>query len=141
MRKPESHLGPYLRHHPRARKIRRVVEDHQVQAVRLYCFQDITGWAPKKCWIHNPQCLPGIEDPGPNGSLSTSSIGAYLDSSSLTGLVPFQEFDLFKYTWSADGSGTYGGNSYMVTNQSRFFYIDVSPLNGHPAIVVGQRQQ
>jgi hypothetical protein len=85
--------------------------------------------------------IAGIEDPGPNGSLSTSSIAAYLDSSSLTGLIPFQEFDLFKYTWSADGSGTYGGNTYMVTNQSRFFYIDVSPLNGHPAVVVGQRQQ
>src|SRR5216684_3133799 len=85
--------------------------------------------------------LAGIEDPGPNGSLSTSSIGAYLDSSSLTGLIPFQEFDLFKYTWSADGSGTYGGNTYMATNQSRSFYIDVSPLNGHPGVVVGQRQQ
>jgi len=85
--------------------------------------------------------LAGIEDPGPNGSLSISSIAAYLDSSSITGLIPFQEFDLFKYTWSADGSGTYGGNTYMVTNQSKFFYIDVSPLNGHPAVVVGQRQQ
>jgi hypothetical protein len=85
--------------------------------------------------------IAGIEDPGPNGSLSTSSIASYLDSSSLTGLIPFQEFDLFKYTWSADGSGTYGGNTYMVTNQSKFFYIDISPLNGHPAVVVGQRQQ
>jgi hypothetical protein len=28
----------------------------------------------------------------------------------------------------------------MVTNQSKFFYIDVSPLNGHPAVVVGQIQ-
>jgi large repetitive protein len=85
--------------------------------------------------------LAGIEDPGPNGSLSTSNIAAYLDSSGLTGLIPFQEFDLFKYTWSADGSGTYGGNTYMVTNQSKFFYIVVSPLNGHPAVVLGQRQQ
>ena len=85
--------------------------------------------------------IAGIEDPGPNGSLSTGNSASYLDSSSLTGLIPFQEFDLFKYTWSADGSGAYGGNTYMVTNQSKFFYIDVSPLNGHPAVVVGQRQQ
>jgi hypothetical protein len=85
--------------------------------------------------------IAGIEDPGPNGNLSTGSISSYLDSSSLVGLIPFQEFDLFKYTWSADGSGTYGGNTYMVTNQSKFFYIDISPLNGHPAVVVGQRQQ
>jgi hypothetical protein len=85
--------------------------------------------------------IAGIEDPGPNGILSTGNSASYLDSSSLTGLIPFQEFDLFKYTWSADGSGTYGGNTYMVTNQSKFFYIDVSPLNGHPAVIVGQRQQ
>jgi hypothetical protein len=38
-------------------------------------------------------------------------------------------------------AGTYGGNTFMVTNQSKFFYIDVSPLNAHPAVIVGQRQQ
>jgi hypothetical protein len=85
--------------------------------------------------------IAGIENPGPNGSLSTGSPSSYLDSSSLTGLVPFQEFDLFQYTWSADGSGTYGGNTYMVTNGSKFFYFDISPLNGHPGVVVGQVQQ
>ncbi len=65
----------------------------------------------------------------------------YVDSSNLTGLFPLQEFELFKYTWSADGTGTWGGNTYMVANQSKFFYIDTSPLNGHPAVVVGQKQQ
>ena len=84
--------------------------------------------------------IAGNEQPGPSGSVS-SDANSYLDSSSLTGLIPFQEFDLFKYTWSADGSGTWGGYTYMVTNQSKFFYIDISPLNGHPAVVVGQRQQ
>jgi hypothetical protein len=83
--------------------------------------------------------IAGNEQPGPNGSVS-SDANSYLDSSNVTGLIPFQEFDLFKYTWSADGSGTHGGNTYMVINQSKFFYIDVSPLNGHPAVVVGQRQ-
>jgi Putative Ig domain len=84
--------------------------------------------------------IAGNEQPGPNGSVS-SDANSYLDSSNVTGLIPFQEFDLFKYTWSADGSGTYGGNTFMVTNQSKFFYIDVSPLNVHPAVIVGQRQQ
>jgi len=83
----------------------------------------------------------GVEQAGPTGGIQTNNISTYIDSSSLTGLIPFQEFELFKYTWSADGSGAYGGNTYMVTNQSKFFYIDVSPLNGHPAVVVGQIQQ
>jgi hypothetical protein len=82
--------------------------------------------------------IAGQEFPTPNGTFSSSI--SYLDSSNLTGLTPFQEFQLFKYTWSADGSGTWGGNTYMVTNQSKFFYIDTSPLNGHPAVIVGQLQ-
>jgi hypothetical protein len=80
--------------------------------------------------------IAGQEFPAPNGIFSSGI--SYLDSSNLTGLTPFQEFDLFKYTWSADGSGTWGGNTYMVTNQSKFFYIDTSPLNGHPGVIVGQ---
>jgi hypothetical protein len=85
----------------------------------------------------------GNEFPARNGQLGTSAPQVnYLYSSNLTGLTPFQEFDLFQYTWSADGSGTYGGNTYMVTNGSakgsKFFYIDTSPLNAHPAVVVGE---
>jgi Putative Ig domain len=85
----------------------------------------------------------GNEFPARNGQLDASAPQVnYLYSSNLTGLIPFQEFDLLHYTWSADGSGTYGGNTYMVTNGSakgaRFFYIDTSPLNAHPAVVVGQ---
>jgi hypothetical protein len=83
----------------------------------------------------------GVEDPTINGGLSGTASLSYLDSSNLTGLFPFQEFTLFKFTWSADGSGTWGGSTYMVTSQSKFFYIDTSPLNGHPAVVVGQKQQ
>jgi hypothetical protein len=82
--------------------------------------------------------IAGQEFPTPNGTFSSAI--SYLDSSNLTGLTPFQEFQLFKYTWSADGSGTWGGNTYMVTNGSKFFYIDTSPLNGHPAVIVGQLQ-
>jgi hypothetical protein len=87
--------------------------------------------------------MVGNEFPARNGQLGTSAPSLnYLYSSNLNGLTPFQEFDLFQYTWSADGSGTYGGNTYMVTNGSakgaKFFYIDTSPLNAHPAVVVGQ---
>jgi len=82
--------------------------------------------------------LAGQEFPTPNGILTGGL--SYLDSSGLTGLLPLQQFQLFKYTWSADGTGTWGGNAFMVTNQSKFFYIDTSPLNGHPGVIVGQLQ-
>jgi hypothetical protein len=84
--------------------------------------------------------IDGVVNVGLSATIPTV-VNYYLDSSNLTGLFPLQEFELFKYTWSADGSGTWGGNTYMVANQSKFFYIDISPLNGHPAVVVGQRQQ
>lgn len=82
--------------------------------------------------------IAGQEFPVPNGIFSGGL--SYMDSSDLTGLFSLQQFDLFKYTWSADGSGTWGGNTYMVTNQSKFFYVDTSPLNGHPGVIVGQLQ-
>ena len=82
--------------------------------------------------------IAGQEFPTPNGTFSSGL--SYVDSSNLTGLFSIQQFDLFKYTWSADGSGTWGGSSYMVTNGSKFFYIDTSPLNGHPGVMVGQLQ-
>lgn len=78
------------------------------------------------------------DNPGTNGGLND----AYLDGSSQTvGLLPFQNFELFSMTFSADGTGTFGGNTYMVTNGRKVFYIDVSPLNSHPAVVVGQQIQ
>ncbi|MBZ5664356.1 MAG: putative Ig domain-containing protein [Acidobacteriia bacterium] len=83
----------------------------------------------------------GVEDPTVNGGLNGTPTLSYLDSSNLTGLFPFQEFTLFKFTWNPDGSGTWGGSTYMVTSESKFFYIDTSPLNAHPAVVVGQKQQ
>ncbi len=54
------------------------------------------------------------------------------------GLVHAQAFTLFRYSWSPDGSGTFGGNTYMVSNGAKVFYIDVSPANGQPAVIVGQ---
>ena len=73
-----------------------------------------------------------------NGGLSD----AYLDGSMRTnGLLPQQVFEMFGMSFSADGSGTFGGYTYMVTNGHKVFYIDTSPLNSHPAIVVGQQIQ
>ena len=96
------------------------------------------GLATEEMLDSQSTVIAGQVFPAPNGIFSSGI--SYLDSSNLTGLTPFQEFDLFKYTWSADGSGTWGGNTYMVTNQSKFFYVDTSPLNGHPGVIVGQLQ-
>ena len=82
----------------------------------------------------------GVQGADLNGNLSSDS---YIDNNipADPGLIPVQAFTMFRYTWSPDGSGTYGGNTYMVSNGAKIFYIDVSPLNGHPAVVVGQRVQ
>jgi hypothetical protein len=72
----------------------------------------------------------------------TNPTSSFIDTSApfAPGLIPVQNFTMFKYTFSPDGSGTYGGNTYMVTNGAKFFYIDLSPFNVHPAVVVGQLQ-
>ncbi|HUM04802.1 MAG TPA: putative Ig domain-containing protein [Terriglobales bacterium] len=82
----------------------------------------------------------GQEGADGNGGLTSDS---YIDTqrASAPGLVPVQAFTMFRYTWNAEGTGTFGGNTYMVTNGDKTFYIDLSPANGHPAVVVGQRQQ
>jgi hypothetical protein len=67
--------------------------------------------------------------------------GSYFDTSAPPAqgaLVEERTYKLFHSTFSADGSGTFGGNTYMVTNGSKFFYFDISPFNGHPAVIVGQ---
>jgi hypothetical protein len=75
----------------------------------------------------------------PNGGLTD----AYIDTqrTGAPGLVPVQQFTMFRYLWSADGTGTFGGNTYMVSNGEKIFFIDLSPANGHPAVILGQRQQ
>ncbi len=82
----------------------------------------------------------GQESADPNGGISPDS---YLDTSGPAApeLSPVQTFTSFRYTWNPDGSGTYGGNTYMVSNGDKVFYIDASPANGRPAVIVGQRQQ
>jgi len=82
----------------------------------------------------------GQETADPNGGISTDS---YIDTSrsSSPGLVPVQAFTSFRYGWSPDGSGTFGASTYMVSNGDKVFYIDTAPTNGHPAVIVGRRQQ
>lgn len=65
--------------------------------------------------------------------------GSYVDLSLPGALIPVLSYDLFHYTWNADGSGTFGGNTFMVSNAKKIFYIDISPLNAHPAVVVASR--
>jgi len=79
----------------------------------------------------------------PNSANSQGGINdSILDGSTPgAGLFPFQTFELFRYAWSPDGSGTMGGNTSMVTNGHKFFYIDISPLNTHPAVIIGQQQE
>ncbi len=82
----------------------------------------------------------GQESADPNGGITPDS---YIDTSrpAAPGLIPVQSFTSFRYTWSPDGTGAYGGNTYMVSNGDKVFYIDTSPATGHPAVIVGQRQQ
>jgi len=42
------------------------------------------------------------------------------------------------YAVNTDGSGKFGGQTASVTNGSTTFYIDESPLNSHPAVIVVQ---
>ncbi|MBZ5623577.1 MAG: Ig domain-containing protein [Acidobacteriia bacterium] len=65
--------------------------------------------------------------------------GSYLDLSTPTALMPVLSYELFRYTWNADGTGTFGGNTYMVSNENKIYSIDISPLNAHPALVLGSR--
>jgi len=79
----------------------------------------------------------------PNGGISTDT---YFDTYTPQGLIPLRGFSAFLYTWSPDGSGTFGANTYMVSYQqiagavtySKFYYIDISSFDGHPSIMVGK---
>jgi hypothetical protein len=101
----------------------------------------IYGMATEAVMDPQTAAFAGYGQLASDGTIRLLSAQSYLDSSRPAGLVPFQEFALFRYTWSADGSGTFGGDTYMVFNDRRFFYIDTSPFNGAPAVVVGQSQQ
>jgi hypothetical protein len=43
------------------------------------------------------------------------------------------------YTVSSNGTGTFGGGTVAVTNGNVTFYIDESPSNNHPTVVVAEQ--
>jgi hypothetical protein len=98
------------------------------------------GFALDETLDQQTSAFAGQESADPNGGITPDS---YIDTSRPTapGLIPVQSFTLFRYTWNPDGTGTFGGNTYMVSNGDKVFYIDASPANSHPAVIVGQRQQ
>jgi len=51
-------------------------------------------------------------------------------------LVPGDQASNTNVVVNADGSGIFGGQTVAVTNTATTFYIDESPLNLHPSIVV-----
>jgi hypothetical protein len=50
-------------------------------------------------------------------------------------LIPADQASL-RYAVNTDGSGKFGGQTVSVTNGAATFYIDESPLNLHPVVVV-----
>ena len=74
--------------------------------------QDASYGDPTYCLVSNCVLLLA-EDPGPSNA----------------GMV-------LKYAVNSDGSGAFGGQTVSVTNGATTFYIDESPLNLHPAVIV-----
>jgi hypothetical protein len=65
----------------------------------------------------------------------------YCLQSNCTLLVPEEEF-AGSYTVNTDGTGTFGGyngETVAVTNGRTIFYLDESPLNLHPSVMVGEQ--
>ena len=87
----------------------------------------------------DPQAInfAGLEQDDASGNMPTSSLD--MSGPAAIGLVPVQSLLSFRYTWNPEGSGAYGSSTFMVTNGTKIFYIDASPLNGHPAVIVAQK--
>jgi hypothetical protein len=43
------------------------------------------------------------------------------------------------YSVNPNGTGTFGGGTTSVTNGNVTFYIDESPINLHPSIIVAEQ--
>jgi hypothetical protein len=80
--------------------------------------------------------LIGVASPDLNGNVGGN---AYVDVSLPTALIPVLSYEQFHYTWNPDGTGTFGSSTFMVSNSLKFYYIDASPLNAHPALIVSER--
>jgi hypothetical protein len=53
-------------------------------------------------------------------------------------LIP-NEYLAGSYSINADGTGTFGGGTISITNGNVLFYIDESPINLHPTIMVAEQ--
>lgn len=88
---------------------------------------------------------PSNTTSGSLGNSGTSQLPFYQDSSygCLQSLCPtFIPADTFQgsYTISTSGTGTFGGGAVVsATNGNVTFYIDESPVNTHPLIVVAEQ--
>jgi len=54
-------------------------------------------------------------------------------------LIPDEQLGSGSYTIKTDGSGTFGGETVSVTNGRVIFYLDESPLNLYPSVVVADQ--
>ena len=68
----------------------------------------------------------------PNGS---GSFSGFQDASAAAGLTPNQTL-AGSYTVNLDGTGSFGGNTFSVTNGAVAFYFGVSPADTRPVLVV-----
>ena len=80
-----------------------------------------------------------------SGSLGASGLPFFQDSSygCLNSICPFlipEATFAGAYTINGNGTGTFGGaTAVSVTNGNVIFYIDESPVNLHPSVVVAEQ--
>ncbi|HEY3973250.1 MAG TPA: hypothetical protein VGM18_09620 [Candidatus Sulfotelmatobacter sp.] len=65
--------------------------------------------------------------------------GSYCLQSDCLILLPEETFSSSSYTVNADGTGSFGSETASVTNGNVVFYIDESPLNLHPSVIVAEQ--
>lgn len=74
-----------------------------------------------------------------NGILSASYPNAvYCQQPNCAVLLPNETF-VGGYSISSNGSGTVGGQTVSVTNGNAIFYLDESPLDSHPVVMVAEQ--
>jgi hypothetical protein len=74
-----------------------------------------------------------------NASYSTTSVYCQLEPGCAT-LFPYQTFNgKSTYSVSSNGTGTVGGETVAITNGNVIFYIDESPVNLHPTVIVAEQ--
>jgi hypothetical protein len=76
---------------------------------------------------------PSVNTPGEVEDVDFGSLGYC--SVSTCFLLPSETFT-GSYTINANGTGTFGGGTVSVTNGNVTFYIDESPVNSHPSVIV-----